>query len=406
MGFLQHLGDDLKSIVMDDFEVGVESVTDVPVVYLDPKDFNLSLDGLDIDSPSFVDDAIAKNNITDQDIQNFRASLEEQRPGFTDEMTDHDLAGGMLLSAMKGPFAAQLEHEGERICLVNKLSESFDEKHEIANALAHLPEGSITNIPGDDNMWHRAIGIHEGVHCSQEFNEVANPNDEDAITLTRESEADLGVYEYFEYRGENEFVQAMKDYRAIGASDDPTHATTALIDDEVIHATPDHIDAAEKAMDSIILTVQEHLGYSSPADVGNLATNNPEEFTATVNHLVDTGEFDANPILKEYVEDMIDAYERQDKLNGENKQEAGLPQEQAAEDHHSHSHQHNFSSLESPTIIHGELQDKMEINGSSASEFFNSKASPDQHAPEPEANLEQQREHTITQPSYTAPTFG
>ena len=224
-------------------------------------------------------------------------------------------------------------------------------------------------------------------------------------------------YEYFEYRGEHEFVQAMKDYRAIGASDDPTHATTALVDDEVIHATPDHIDAAEKAMDSIILTVQEHLGYSSPADVGNLATNNPEEFTATVNHLVDTGEFDANPILKEYVEDMIDAYARQDKLNGENKPEtegpqinympgAGLPQKQTAEDNHSHNHQHNFSGLESPTIVHGDLHDKMEINGSSASEFFNSKASPDQHAPEPEANLEQQREHTITQPSYTAPTFG
>lgn len=276
------------------YEEGVEQASDIPVIYIDPKEFTGDMQ---------------------KDIEILREQLKKQAPGFLANSTDAELAGWVWISRTAGPFAAQIPYNNGTYCLVNKPPFFMDEKDEIAALISGVDKDLLGYIPGTDILWNRAVGIHEGTHCSQPYED---PEDSYNIffpdwvqILTDEARADRAALDDLESNGLYEMAQAYIDYRALAASQDPGHATSALVDDKgEITATDKHLETAITLMDTMSTGVSIVLGMEL-TEARELLGKNPEKFITTIDELLEAGVYDNTPILKEYIEDYAGAYRRQ-----------------------------------------------------------------------------------------------
>lgn len=328
-----------------DFEAGVLQTSSVPVIFIDPKGLN----GTPLDNPGLL-----------------RDQLDAQLPGLADEMGPFvDVLAEKSLVA--GPFALPFEFQGEKYCLINKPPHFLDEKHEMVEAFSNGL--ASPNAPGTDSLWNLAVGVHEGQHCNQAFNEaaMAYPEKLPSIILSAEADADRATIDYLQSIGADDMAQALKDYRAIRASADPEHATSALVDRfGEIQATPEHLDAAMHLEVEMTFDVAERMGLEVD-QAQRLLETNPRSFIQEVEKALGEGVYDSRPELKRYVEDFTEGYRRQILDNQPIRNDFAYPPHQ------------QFSSLPeggTPSILRGDIRDQMQIGGVSASSFFASHADP------------------------------
>ncbi len=287
--------------------VAVESASNVPVLFIDPNKF---------DYGSIAEDG---NPPSQEDIDTMRSMFEEYRPGSTENFTDSDIANFVELSLRAGPFAlSSLKLNNRSVCIVNQPHETLDSGEELASFLSKFDAETLGRIPGADHYWERFLGIHEGAHCS-----IGSLGVSDVNTLRGEVIADRVALEWLKEHGQHELAQAIKDYRALAASKDHTHATSIFIDKEGnFEVTEDHIEAAKQMTDVMLEGVANKLGITEDAAAA-LVESDPEKFVQTVRENLEGGLYDSgyllenseyaddNSHIKEYIEDYIDAFQRQ-----------------------------------------------------------------------------------------------
>lgn len=303
-GFFQ----DLRSLFIDDYKDAVRETSGVPVVFLDPDEFNRR-------------HYESTGSVHPDDINKMREMLERQLPGITNGVTNSDLEAAVEQSLTRGPFALRGElvppagssAPPAPICIVNEPGSQLNHKNELMPLLSAQDLSRIREIPGWDDHWDRIIGIHEGTHCNQTPLNPAGmtPDQLGVAILQREAEADQASINWARQNGLNDIAQAMIDFRALGAANDPEHASAILID-RPGPATQDHLDAARTFRAEMISKVATDQGIST-ADARRMLDDRPEEFNGHIKRLLQNGAFDGhpNPHVKESVEAFSGAVQRQ-----------------------------------------------------------------------------------------------
>lgn len=299
---------DLRSVFVDDFKDAVRETAGVPVVFLDPDKFNRR-------------HYESTGSVHPDDVQRVREMLEEQLPGITNGVSNADLETAVQLSLTSGPFAVRAEMvppSGSSatpvpICIVNEPGRLMDHKNELMPMLSRQDLERIREIPGWDDHWDRIIGIHEGTHCNDPPLNTSGmtPDQLSTEVLRSEVRADQASIDWARRNGLNEIAQAMIDYRALGAADDPLHATAILID-RPGPVTIDHLNAARDFRGEMIAKVAADQGLSV-ADAEKMLQDKPEEFNGHIKRLLSSGAFDgnSNPHVKESIQAFSGAVDRQ-----------------------------------------------------------------------------------------------
>ncbi|MCB1838683.1 MAG: hypothetical protein KDI61_00275 [Alphaproteobacteria bacterium] len=300
--------EDLRSLFIDDYKDAVRDTSGVPAVFIDPDDFDR--------------DYYQKNGrVNPADIPKLRQQLEEQMPGFTRGATNADLATAVETSLTQGPFAVRMQLPPTpgsttppmSVCLVNEQGRDLNHKNELMPKLSRQDLERIREIPGWDDHWDRIIGIHEGTHCNQTpVNPSGMTADQVSVAvLSREAQADQAAIDWARRNGLNDIAQAMIDFRALGAADDPLHST-AIIIDKPGPVTLDHINAARDFRGEMISKVAADQGISA-RDAETMLQDRPEEFNGHIKRLLSHGAFDgnSNPHVKESIEAFSGAVDRQ-----------------------------------------------------------------------------------------------
>ncbi|GEM_PF-2653676 len=275
----------------DDFEIGAEDASGIPVIFIDPNE-------LDPNDPA------ASKAI-------LRERIDSQLPGGS---VAFSLSKLVEESLEFGPFVKRFELNGRAYCLMNKPSVSLDKKDEIAFMRSGADEENLKPAPGDDGIWRQGSGYHEGHHCNQIFNVAAamDPRTEGPLVLSLEAEADRAALDYLSKLGAGDVVQAWKDYRALGLTGaHPSHATSALVDDHgAIEPDADRYRMAESAEDVMVSDVGRALDLSYE-ESENMMKDEPHRFAAEVEALVNAGMYDRILMRKEYLQNYVDAVRRQ-----------------------------------------------------------------------------------------------
>ena len=197
-------------------------------------------------------------------------------------------------------------------------------------------------------------------------------------------------------------AQAWIDYRAIGATQDPDHATAIFLvkDGEV---TPAHVAAAHSLATEMNAAVAKKLDLKDQ-EVADLFKQDPNKYIATVDELLKQDAIGSTPELKEYIKMFAEAYRRQviDKdIKPAPKVAAAdnvLPEGIEWIDYKPYeakplraSSDINLEDIKGgkPSVMVGETNNKTLIGGVSASSFFASHARPD---------LAQQRLNNVPEP--------
>lgn len=312
MGLFQ----DIRNLFVDDYQDGVRHQSEKPVLFVDPNDFDLEQ---------------IKNNfyngnqtIGPENIKILREVLEEQWPNITNDLTDGELDRFGQTMVDSGPFAISTEHDGQDFCIINEPIESLDHKNEIMPLLANTGKSDLGVIPGWTPHWFKSIGIHEGEHCNKEQVDYSTmtPDEVSAYDLTLETKADLAAVKWLNENGHEQLAQALKDYRALSAANDEIHASSIFLNrDDVdldnLQVTVEHVEAAENSKDVMFEGVANRLGIRE-VEAELLLVNDPQKFLDTAREIHCAGGFNAdqqitggNQYVKDYIENYINAYQRQ-----------------------------------------------------------------------------------------------
>lgn len=281
---LDALEDDIASFFRDTYEVGTERTAGMPVLYLDAEEMKT--------------------------VAEARAYMQQQFPELDfNELSDKVIRGLMTAAKDNGPFATLSMTADNSGCIVNKPNAEYDTKEKIIPKLTHIDPSKIGYVPGNEALWMRVIGVHEGVHCSQKRDETLTGNDKILATLKREVAADRAAIKYLETAGQDEMAQAFRDYRTIGAlNGSPTHITAMFIDGE--EPTLQHVEAVQKFDSTMYKGVADELNIT-PQEAKKLLDKDPRKFIDTVDKLAAEGKFDGTPLQKQFIEQYAGAYRRQ-----------------------------------------------------------------------------------------------
>ncbi len=374
MGFFENIFGDNFEIA---YKEGVEQTSSVINTYVDPDMFADALAdaGIDYDSlsqnNSFIDnytnlllsspDKASKLRSDMGEI--LKESLEKQQPGLTQALLDKaksldsetDIESLAVAIMSKGPMAIDnIPLNGKTYGIAVLPSEALDSKDE---AIDFLINDGITydkntldaikdNMPGTDADWAKIIGMHEGQHLDAKDSGKGSVNE-----LQSEAEADQRIiseirssisetsnlyiddFEEEQDRIDPEMLLAMKDLRALGASNqDPEHATTPLLDSGD-QASSLHIEVAKIYKEQMFKEVNESFDFDAyegtAKNAKELLKENPEAFFEVVNNGLDELRTDAikaynqapssfdnratvvgAQILTDYINDFEDAYNR------------------------------------------------------------------------------------------------
>ena len=217
MEFLENL----KSIFMDDFKVGVEQTTGLPVIYLDPDQLHRE---------HFED----TGTLHADDLGILRDMVNAQAPGLGERFQEFHAVEVLET----GPFAIRLPLEDATYCLVNIPHADLDHKNEIIPTLAQTDISRIKEIPGWDDHWDRVFGIHEATHCS-----ATNPDKSVLGILKTEIEADQAAIDWLKENNLDDIAEALKDYRALGTSSGVVN--DQLVDGNFKHASSIFLDLGD-----------------------------------------------------------------------------------------------------------------------------------------------------------------
>ncbi|HTK84203.1 MAG TPA: hypothetical protein VL625_03875 [Patescibacteria group bacterium] len=299
--------DDLVSLVkqvehlaINDYKAGVREALpkDVKPVYINPNEL--------------------KNPDMAKNVAHLRKSLEKQMPGITgkpgdpDYLSDADLAEMVALSTTRGPFEINANFNGQKIAIVNTQDKSLDNKNKIMPVIAHIPRDQLKPPPGPDWMWDKAIGIHEGTHAKQADVDPNLPAPEQLrLTIQREAESDRAAIEFLRKQGREDMAQTLIDARALGAAEDPTHATGLMIaQNGPINVTPAQADAAGKFKAEMDQGVANKLGITVD-QAKDLQKKDPRKYIDTVDGLLKDNAIGSTPEVKQFMEQYAGAYRRE-----------------------------------------------------------------------------------------------
>lgn len=178
-------------------------------LYIDP-------DKLDINAPDIVQKFV---NQLDRQISGAAdAMLAKYNDGRDVPISMRELAVNIL---SKGPAAGNFTIDGEKYGLAVLPNSDLDTKEEIIRAFLPFHDEDaqdkiISNMPGNDKDWNRAVGLHEGDHQNTDIHN----------TLSDETRADRAA----SAKLTPEMALAWQDLRSLAESSyDPVHATGALL---------------------------------------------------------------------------------------------------------------------------------------------------------------------------------
>lgn len=202
--------EDLKSLLFDDYKLGVEHSSKTKFVFIDPNKFDLEYYN-------------KHGSANPEDVKKFREMLDEQIPGFSSKFTDEQLLAEIPDHLTMGPFALPAQYNafnGENICIVNRPHDKDYKNKEDFKSAALDHDKLIKHVPGYYSTWERGVGVHEGEHCAQVS--TGRP----LSKLIGEVESDQKRHDWFEDHGYDKISRAHADYRALGASwSDPVLGT-------------------------------------------------------------------------------------------------------------------------------------------------------------------------------------
>lgn len=325
------VGEAFISLFQDDFKVGVEDTAKGPLIYIEPNSFDAQkimsgLNNLTVEQAMKIIDDPAKLrehlNIDDADVQRMRDMLNEQRPGLGDSLNLDETKMLIVRAAQNGPHAQAMMHEDQKVFIINKPGNAYDEKADIARNMSGFNTEFLGTVPGWEYLWERAQGIHEGAHTNQaelENFSSLSPQEQKLHIFSREVDSDRHVVKWLNDNGHADIAQAWTDYRALGAVFDSEHPTAPFLSgDPQLQPTMRHLEAAQTFGQTMFEAVGKELNISS-MDVQKALQTDPGQYddARTVIGALDTmlarGDFDnqENPHVKEYIQAYVDAYKRQ-----------------------------------------------------------------------------------------------
>jgi hypothetical protein len=217
------------------FESGVEEMSDVPVVYLDPKELPKFEEPEEKTMKTMNE---AYNAYREELRAALREQLEDQMPGATDAViqrysefhkTEIDEAGVALKLMGGSPSAvSDIMIDGStEVCLVTKPNDQWDSTSDVIKRFVGLKMGArvILNTDVSDRDTLNWIGKHEGEHCNKLEDSKGPLN-----RLKEELRADNGAVGH----SDSEVNEFMLDLRHLSNSTgDPIHATgTSVVSGE------------------------------------------------------------------------------------------------------------------------------------------------------------------------------
>ncbi|MEZ5919509.1 MAG: hypothetical protein R3D66_06340 [Alphaproteobacteria bacterium] len=232
------------------------------------------------------------------------------------------------------PFAVVTKQGGSVSCLVQRLSEDYDEKEEIAVHISGIPLSRLKPVPGTNELWQSAVGIHEGAHCGHAHEGTLLTHQ----VLKHEIEADQETVNWLRESGLHDMAQALVDYRILAAvfKGNISHVSSLFITEnrephilEEKHII-DVINLKTKIVDAVVaesgmkrFDVWDGLGFElefKPEDEEQLVNEtgfieNQNKILDTLEALLKRGAFDDtahySPHMKALIETFLGACNRQ-----------------------------------------------------------------------------------------------
>ena len=320
--------DDFEDSDLSDFKQGVEDVSNLPVVHIDPNAF----EGLDLDLAEGK--GVERKDITPEHADIMRDMLESQSPGITSNISDGSMIDTVVKVLESGPSSVPItDANGASICVVTGIHDSISSESDLKQALSGGGLKDTGSIEADLSDIKYAVGAHEGEHCNQDVAGISELKgaEKDAAILEGEINADKKAIDALE---ENRGVDITEDLTAMrnldGASDGGTHATGISLDDTTpIELSDDQAYAAANFINIQDEAVKEELGISE-SELTALKVSDGDKYNETVDKLLDNGTFNADldPDANEYVEDYIKA-QRDEEIKQQELEEQQRLEEQA-----------------------------------------------------------------------------
>jgi len=294
------------------FQDGVKSVTNLPIVFLNPTDFHRQY---------FLDN----RKVHPDDITKAREVIRGQGvddSGFNDKQLET-----LVRRSLAGPFGHAMEVDnlqGKKIniCLANGPEGSINGHNDVLLQHARINLQKVSVLPGWEQYRERIFGIHEGTHCGQDMNTKGMTDEQkDIFLLGREAEGDRAAVKWLRDNKLSTVAQYLIDIRALTAvedRDDPRHATAILIDNPTVAASQAHIDAARDLKFQMVSAVMNDRRINMEQAV-DMFTNRRAEFVGHVDRILARGGFspaknpdvDNNPFVEQYIRAYAGAYRRQ-----------------------------------------------------------------------------------------------
>lgn len=308
--------DDIINSPEDPYVSGVlETAGDIPVAFIDPNKF----EGLNIDLPN--GQYATADDITAEHLQMFKDALDENAPGFSDNLDPDVLKAATLQAINDGPRAFTFDYNDQRYCVVNGFHDSISAKEDVLPLVAHESPENLGAIPGSDAEWMHLFGRHEGATCDDPATPAFENEDERVLfELQGETANDRVAIQDPDGHISPDVIETYIDARGLvvgDENDDFDHANGIFLDDPSSGTpTQEHVDAARSVVPAMVQGVAYELRIDEDS-ARQLREDNPEMFTGVVQDLLDRNYFDTdttgqqNEHVQTYIQDYVDAYRDQ-----------------------------------------------------------------------------------------------
>lgn len=304
-------------------------------------------------------------------MDEMRETLDNQVEGLSDMYSVYQIRDLVKVSDTNSPAVASNMkidiYDIERVPVFEP-SDGFLSKDQVVFEFTGLHVNELGGVAGDDLIWMKAIGIHEGQHCNQDISDIfrryprsgdvpegREPDEyfeevEEALhdwTIKAEIESDAALMSFLKNEGALDVAKDFKDIRTLSVfhESDSRHATQIMIGNNADHFLgrdrPYQIDAEKNSLydeqseaSKVFKIVLKHrmgqdlLKEIDPDKYGNLNSKSvaayrkeaevhddmykffPVEYSETLNKMLDDGKFEKMPAVEAYIKDFADTFER------------------------------------------------------------------------------------------------
>lgn len=273
MGLRLDIIDNIIRFFKDDYKVGIEKQSKLPVIYINPDRINLSL----------VDIATKKE---DKELlaQQIARQVDEQHPGLSLKLTTDQLVFILKQSLSLSPFAGEVRKD-LGVCITKQpLPDSFKRETILKDMgiTKIFREDSLKPLQGSTAIWRQLLGEHEGEHCNHTTLILSNKNVELNV-LESETLSDRAALRTLHATGHYDIAESWKHIRTIAAANgDYKHATSIFFDQEKFEGvTKEHLEAAQKFRGTMNSAVAAEL-HVDKYIADKLRTEDPQKFVKIV----------------------------------------------------------------------------------------------------------------------------